>query len=514
MVANRENKLCAGTERNLAFDHYKGLNMKFYNRDREISRLNEIFTEGEDQAHLFVLSGRRRVGKTSLIKHFCEARNDSLYLFVSKKKPHLLLAEFTEILADRFPSFKLFAINSFESLFRLLLEEMCKTPLYITIDEFQNFQQVDSSVFSVLQNLWDSYKDRAKGAIICVGSVQTLMRDIFEGSKEPLFGRATCKMSLKPLSVETIAHILTDNNIDTPKHLLFFHAVFGGIPKYYSILHRAKLLHLPHTTIISRLFCEPDALLQQEGRDLLIEEFGKNYHLYFSILQTIAGGTTKMAQIADKTGINVNSVSKYLDELVSEYGVLERRSPATALSDDHKGGRYHISDQLLKFWFRYVHKNQTLIEFGDADRLAAKIEKDLPNFNGWVFEGMIREILISRNNCTIVPFVFDRISGFWDRSGKVEIDIVAVDDTRENIFFGECKLNGNVFTPTDVEHLKAKGKHVRWGKDSRNEHYALFSNKELTKKTREMLRKCDVLGIDMQLLFPSAVATPVCQQTT
>ncbi len=480
--------------------------MKFYNRDREVSRLKEIFAEGEEQAHLFVLSGRRRVGKTSLIKHYCEGRRDSLYLFVSKKKPHLLLAEFTEILSERFPSFKHFTINSFESFFRLLLEEMCVIPYYITIDEFQNFQQVDSSVFSVLQNLWDSYKDRVKGAIICVGSVQTLMKDIFEGSKEPLFNRATCKMSLKPLSVETIAHILIDNGIDVPKNLLFFHAVFGGIPKYYSLLHRAKLLHSPQANIISRLFCEPDALLQQEGRDLLIEEFGKNYHLYFSILQTIAGGTTKMAQIADKTGINVNSVSKYLDELVSEYGVLERRSPATALSSDHKGGRYHIADQFLKFWFRYVHKNQTLIEIGDTVRLATKIEDDLPNFNGWVFEGMIREIMISRNNGTIVPFVFDRISGFWDRSGKVEIDIVALDDSKENIFFGECKLNGNVFTPTDIEQLKAKGKHVSWGKDSRKEYYALFSNKDLTKKTRELLSKHDILGFDMQQLFPLIVA--------
>jgi AAA+ ATPase superfamily predicted ATPase len=243
-------------------------------------------------------------------------------------------------------------------------------------------------------------------------------------------------------------------------------------------------------------------LLQQEGRDLLIEEFGKNYHLYFSILQTIAGGVTQMAQIADKTGINVNSISKYLDEMVSEYGVLERRSPVTARSNDHKGGRYHIADPFLKFWFRYIHKNQTLIEIGAADRLADKIEKDLSNFEGWVFEGLIREILISRNNGSIVPFVFDRISGFWDKSGKVEIDIVAVNDEKNNIFFGECKLNGNQFTSSDIARLKEKGKYVRWGNDGRNEQYALFSNTSLTQKTRDILKSNGVAGVDMRQLFP------------
>jgi AAA+ ATPase superfamily predicted ATPase len=488
--------------------------MKFYNRENELAKLNKIFTEGAKQAHLFVLSGRRRIGKTTLIKHFTEGRDDVVYLFVSKKKPHLLLAEFSEILAERIPTLKLISLNNFDSLFKIIFEEMCKIPLYVMFDEFQNFQQVDDSVFSVLQNIWDTYKDKAKGAVVCAGSVQTLMRDIFEGEKEPLLNRASEKMSLKPLSVETIALILADNGATASKDLLFYHTLFGGIPKYYAILNRSNLFRTTHRTVISRLFCEQDALLQQEGRELLIEEFGKNYHLYFSILQTIASGATQMAQIADKTGINVNSISKYLDEMVSEYGVLERRAPVTVKSGGHKGGRYHIADPLLKFWFRYIYKNQTLIEIGAVDRLVDKIEEDLSNFQGWVFEGMIREILISRNNGSIVPFKFDCISGFWDKGGKVEIDIVAV-DSKENIFFGECKLNGNQFTPGDIEKLKEKGKYVRWGKDSRNDWFALFSNTPLTLKTREILNKNGVLGIDMRQLYPPATeSTPTTNAPT
>lgn len=127
-------------------------------------------------------------------------------------------------------------------------------------------------------------------------------------------------------------------------------------------------------------------------------------------------------------------------------------------------------------------------------------------FKAWVFEGMVREILITRNNASVVPFLFDHISDFWDKSGKVEIDIVAIDGDKENIFFGECTLNGNQFTPGDIAKLKEKGRYVHWGKVGRNEFFALFSNAPLTQKTRDLLEKNGVIGIDVRQLFPAATA--------
>ena len=253
--------------------------MKFYNRDRELSRLQSIISEGENQAHFVVISGRRRIGKTALIKHFSKERTDFIYLFVSKKKPHLLLSEFTELLAERIPLLNSVTINNFDAFFTILFEEMQKTPLCVVLDEFQNFQQVDDSTFSVLQKLWDQYQEKCKGALVCIGSVQTLMRDIFEGSKEPLFGRATAKIALKPLSVNVLVEILGDNQVDTAKQLIFYYSLFGGVPKYYSMISRMNLFRKKRQEIIKILFCETDAMLQNEGRELLIEEFGKNYHL-------------------------------------------------------------------------------------------------------------------------------------------------------------------------------------------------------------------------------------------
>ena len=475
--------------------------MKFYNRDRELGRLQSIILEGETQAHFVVMSGRRRIGKTALIKHFAANREDFVYLFVSKKKPHLLLTEFTELLSERIPLLNSVTINSFEALFTIIFEEMRKYHLCVVFDEFQNFLQVDSSTFSVLQKLWDQYQDKSKGAIICIGSVQTLMRDIFEGSKEPLFGRASAKIALKPLSVNVIVDILEDNRVDISRQLVFYYSLFGGVPKYYSMIFRMNLFCKSRQEIIKTLFCETDAMLQNEGRELLIEEFGKNYHLYFSIMQAVACGVTQMSQIADKTGIGVNSISKYLDELVSNYEVLERRLPVNATDGEHKNGRYYIADPLLKFWFRYIHKNQSLVAIGADTRLSEKIDSDLPTFMGLNFEIMMREILIECNDGSLVPFIFERIGGYWDRNGKVEIDIVAMD--KEQIFFAECKLNGNQFTTNDANLLKAKGKMVRWGKEDRTEYYALIANEPLHLKTKKLMAKEGIICIDIPQLFPA-----------
>lgn len=299
------------------------------------------------------------------------------------------------------------------------------------------------------------------------------MREIFEGAKEPLFGRVTARQYVEPLLPDVVAEILADHGVDPAGHLLFHYTLFGGIPKYYFLLDRYRLFGKPRTEVIKKLFNETDALLQAEGRDLLIEEFGRNYLLYFSILQVIAGGETQMARIADCAGINVNSISKYLDELASHYQVIERRIPVTEARQDQKVGRYYLKDPLLRFWFRYIYRNQSLIEIGDVEGLTAKIEDDLPTLMGTAFEELVRTLLLKRNDGSVIPFRFSRIGGFWTRKGDVEIDIVATDE-EGRIFFGECKLNGSRFTRAEAVRLKEKAGTVKWHPGGREEHYALF----------------------------------------
>lgn len=447
--------------------------MRFYNRERELARLNEIASLSRDAAHLMVITGRRRVGKTELVRKFAEGREEFLYFFVSKKKPLVLLDEFRDLLATKVPLLKTASFGSFGDFFAAIFSLMHERPLFIVLDEFQNFQQVEPSVFSLLQDLWDRNKNEIKGTIVCIGSVQTLMREIFEGAKEPLFGRVTARQYVEPLLPDVVAEILTDHGVDPVGQLLFYYSLFGGIPKYYFLLDRHRLFGKSRTEVIKKLFSETDALLQPEGRDLLIEEFGRNYLLYFSILQVVAGGETQMARIADCAGINVNSISKYLDELTSHYQVIERRIPVTEARQDQKVGRYHLKDPLLRFWFRYIYRNQSLIEIGDVEGLTAKIEDDLPTLMGSAFEELVRTLLLKRNDGSVIPFRFSRIGGFWTRKGDVEIDIVATDE-EGRIFFGECKLKGGRFTHAEAVRLKEKAGAVKWHHGGREEHYALF----------------------------------------
>lgn len=488
--------------------------MRFYDRERELARLNEIASLSRRSSHLVVVTGRRRVGKTELIRRFAERRKDVLYFFVSRKKPHVLLEEYRDLLSGRFPTLRRAAFPDFGEFFRFIFDAMEERPLFVVFDEFQNFRNVDPSAFSTLQDLWDRRKDSVKGALVCIGSVQTLMRDIFEGTKEPLFGRATARLYVEPLSPDTVAEILSDRRLDPARHLPFYFTLFGGVPKYHFLLDRHNLFGKPREEIIRKLFCEADAPLQNEGRELLIEEFGRNYHLYFSILEVIASGETQMARIADGAGINVNSISKYLDELVSQYRVVERRVPVTAPRGEHKSGRYHIGDPALRFWFRYVHRYRTLLEIGEEKEAARKIANDLPTLMGRSFEELVRALLVRRNGEGVLPFRFSRIGGFWSRKGDVEIDVVAFDEKEENILFGECKLDGARFTRREAVRLREKALAVKRRGRGGKEHFALFCAAPVPRREKDSLIREGVavwdLGALLRAPLTGSQSPPVC----
>lgn len=475
--------------------------MKFYDREEELDRLEGIADLSATSSHMVVITGRRRVGKTELIRQFSRDKNNVLYLFVSKKKPYVLLDEFRDVLSIRIPLLKTVSFASFDDLFSFLFSYMKEHFIFIVFDEFQNFDSVDPSIFSIIQNQWDTNKDSIKGGFIFIGSVYTLMRKILEGKKEPLFGRSTSRFYLEPLIPDAVTRILSDYHLNPSVHLPFYYSLFGGIPKYFFLLDRYRLFNKTFSEIIKTLYCVKDAPLQNEGRELLIEEFGKNYFLYFSILQVIAGGETQMARIADGAGINITSISKYLDELTSYYQVIERKIPVTEYKQEKKIGRYFIKDQALRFWFRYIFKNQSLIEIGDVNGLTAKILNDLPTFMGQSFEELTRALLLKRNLDGCLPFKFTRIGGFWNRKGDVEIDIVAYNEEDGKILFGECKLNGNKFKKGDLQRLREKAQYVKWRTNKRKDYFTLFSAEVITDATRKTLEKEGLLLYDLKGLL-------------
>jgi len=211
--------------------------MKFIGRESELARLAEISRSAATSGYLTMITGRRRVGKTTLVKHFLQQNGlPHCYFFVSRKQPRDLLNEFSEILAETFPEIAELHFDGFDRFFKFLFQKLTATNFTFVMDEFQNFKYVDPAVFSILQKHWDGYQDKIKGHLIVIGSIQTLMHHIFESRKEPLFKRLTGKIIVKPFAVHEMWQLFKAHTGGDPRANLETYLLFKG--KCFQQRHR------------------------------------------------------------------------------------------------------------------------------------------------------------------------------------------------------------------------------------------------------------------------------------
>ena len=300
--------------------------MKFYNREKELKKLKEIEKMAKRQAQMTVITGRRRVGKTELVSQFIKKRNDCFYFFVERKRTKTILEEWTEILSQRF-SFLSTPFSSWSEFWHFIFEISKKEQITIIFDEFQNFKFIDSANFSIIQKYWDANHKTAKLNLIFIGSILLLMEKIFKGSKEPLFGRANHKIYLKPFDSFVVREVLKDFKKPLFSDLLNFYTVFGGIPKYYAELeNQNQFKEKDFSIVVKNMLLDDNAPFKFEGYDLLSQEFGKNYQTYFSIMQIIASGSSKMSEVASRTGIPVTALSRYLEDLLKRFRFIKKKN--------------------------------------------------------------------------------------------------------------------------------------------------------------------------------------------
>jgi len=461
--------------------------MKFYNRKKELEYLSKINKLAQRHTQLTVLTGRRRVGKTELVKHFLLSSKEEkvFYFFITRKRTKSMLEEFSSILAKQFPILTT-DLKSWEEFFKFIFEVGREQRIIIVLDEFQNFKYVDNSVFSILQKYIDEYKNKSKLNLIVIGSVFTLMEKIFFSSKEPLFGRANHKILLKPFSSFEIRKILKDNNKKHFLDLVNFYTVFNGVPKYYYDIDNFKIFDKKFISILEELiFCE-NALLKREGFDLIIDEFGKNYQTYFSIMLSIAFGKTKASEIANSTGITVNNLSQYLGELNDHYKLITRKMPI--LANKTKNSRYVINDAFLKFWFRYLYKNWSMVELGSFKQVLKFVKKDINCLFGQNFEKIISEMIIADKIKNFPIIAIDQIGSWWSRK-EAEIDIVAINKKDKQIFFGECKLNSKKVNLELGQKLKEKSELVQWNNKNRKIFYGIFTIGKIERNLKLKFKK-------------------------
>jgi AAA+ ATPase superfamily predicted ATPase len=400
--------------------------MKFYNRQTELNDLAALCRQSKKQGKMVILTGRRRVGKTMLALEFAK-NHKFIYLFVSKKTEELLCQEFIAEIKSNFDTPVIGEIRHFKDILKLLLEISVKHNFTLIIDEFQEFYNINPAVFSEVQNLWDAYKHKSKINLIFIGSVYSLMYKIFMNAKEPLFNRADRVFSIKPFTIQNAALILKDYNNFSLKNLFNYYVFTGCMPRYIDTLVSNDIFSL--NGIIDFALSSNSPFLN-EGKNILIEEFGKEYNTYFSILSLIASGKTARPEIES---ILERNIGGYLDRLEKDFGIIEKYKPFDA-KQGSRLQKYRIVDNFLIFWFRFIYSNWSAIETENFDYVKQIIRRDYDTYSGRMLEKFFRELILSSGKYNVV-------GSYWDRKGENEIDIVAINEIKKNILFAEVKLN-------------------------------------------------------------------------
>jgi len=400
--------------------------MKFYNRDNEIRQLNDITSQTDKYGRMTVITGRRRIGKTMLALEFAKAYK-YLYLFISKKSEFLLCNEFLDIIKEYFNFPIIGQIRQFKDIFKLLLELAAKEQFVLIIDEFQEFYHINPSIYSEIQNLWDQYKHKIHMHLIFIGSVYSLMIKIFQNNKEPLFGRADKTIYLKPFKARTIKKILVDSDNYTNENLFHNYLITGGIPRYLEILQNNNCYSLQQ--IIDFTF-EKDSPFLSEGKNILIEEFGKEYGFYFSILELLSMSKNRRSEIESVLEINIGG---YLDRLENQYHVISKKRPFNAKKTG-RVQRYYIHDNFINFWFRFIYRHSSTIETENFSYVKKIINRDLSSYSGLFLEKLFHEFIAETKQ-------FNIIGNYWEKGNQNEIDLIAVNELEKKMIICEVKTN-------------------------------------------------------------------------
>ena len=390
--------------------------MKFYNREKELDWLGhtrEIAFGNHSQ--MTMVTGRRRIGKTKLILKSCEG-TPTVYLFIDRSNEAMLCGTCAREASEALGIYISPEITSFASLFETLMNIGRNKTFNLVIDEFQEFFYINSSVYSRIQDIWDRYKDTTHVNFIASGSVYTLMHRIFMDYKEPLYGRCDNTIKLRPFGTDVLKQIISDHKPDyTNDDLLALYTFTGGIPKYIE-----SFMDNGCTDMESMVdwMMRPNSLFQNEGKALLVQEFGKKYGNYFALLSAIANGDNTQQKLSGLMGdVSINGHLKRLEE---DYELIGRKRPLFA-KEGTQTVRFEITDLFLRFWFRYFIKYHYLIEIENLERLGEIIKSDYPTYSGLTLEIYFRKKLMESK-------IFDQIGSWWQakQDDPCEVDIVAI----------------------------------------------------------------------------------------
>ncbi len=456
------------------------MNQQFVDREEEISFLEQRFNSNSPE--FIILYGRRRVGKTEIIKQFIKDKN-SIY-FLADRRPEIdnikeMQKNMAEFLGDSL--FEKAEFRDYIELFKEFAERVGDKRIIFAIDEFPYLMEGNKAITSIFQKIWDEYLAKTKIFLIICGSSISMMESLM-GYKNPIYGRRTGQWKVELLGFRNAKRFFPRYNIDNQIRVF---SILDGIPLYLlQFDDRKELMENIKEKILSKgsfLYIEPEFLLKEELRE------PRNY---FSILKSISFGNTTFGEIINHTQLDKTLISKYLDVLFSLH-LIEKIYPLTTRKEKTRDTRYRISDNFFDFWFRFVYPNKGNIEEGKIDAVEETIKNEFNSFVGRKFERICQEYLKESNRKNILSLKAEKIGSWWHKDR--EIDIVALNEKTKEILFCECKWQDKADAKKILAELKEKAKFVDWNNDKRKEHYAIFA-----KSFKERFKESNVLLFDLK----------------
>ena len=407
--------------------------MKFIGRQTELAKLNSEYNR---DSSFVVIYGRRRVGKTTLIKEFLKKKT-AFYFLATEELESQSMKRLAGVVARTTQNSLLqkATFTDWLDLFQIIADYKPEEKKVLVIDEFPYLVKTNPAFPSVLQNAWDEMLKDSNVMLILSGSLIGMMQKHALSYDSPLYGRRTAQMRLAPLPFTDI-YAVQDLPFDKAVEQ---YAVTGGVPKYLEFFEDNRDLEEQlKDTVLSKsgfLYEEPYFLLKSESMTAVN---------YFSIIKAIADGNHKLGKIAGALGQETSALTPYLSTL-ADLGFIEKKTPITEKNPEKsRKGLYFISDYFIRFWFRYVYPYKGELELDNMQIVLDEIEKDfIEKFAAFAYEDICRDIFANLCRSEEISFVPSRIGSYWqnDFDGDTEIDVMAVDHQNKRIFAGECKYH-------------------------------------------------------------------------
>ena len=416
--------------------------MEFFGRTREIEELRRIRRLSAKSARMTVVTGRRRVGKTELLRQALGDGEFPFAYFLITRAPQTavcesLQQEIARVFGRPMPG----RIERFSDIFRFVMEKAQSTPLTLVVDEFQEFDRTAPEVYSEVAGVWDELHVTSHINLVFCGSVNRLMHKVFFSHAEPLYGRNTGRLDLKPFPVSTLKDIYSAHaSVEwRAGDFLDLWTLTGGVARYVALFMDCGAV--TRKQMLETVFGLSTPFVD-EGKTVLVEEFGRDYGTYFAILAGIASGRTTFAELKNLLDMDVGG---YLTKLERDYSIISQKQPIFETARN-KNCHYRIDDCFFRFWFRFIYRNQDMVELGRFKELRALADRDIDVFSGYALERYFAWKFAEETTYT-------RIGGWWDRKGENEIDLVCEDELARRLDFYEVKRDP---ARLDLRALQAK----------------------------------------------------------